>query len=288
MSETGATPPEPEEFLSGETGHVAGIRRTVSRTVGDALLDVRARTHARSLDRLAAAVPRRGVLGVSVYRPGSAHIEPAVRELRRTRHDLRLRLGSTGEPLPGLADSTAAGALSGGKFQNLNRLLQGAAEYDWLLVFDDDVGLPPHFLDRLLGLAEHFDLALVQPAQTLMSHAAWRVARRRGGSLLRETRFVEIGPVTAFRRDAAETLTPFPDLRYGWGLDLHWAALAAERGWRLGIADALPVRHEHAPVATAYGFAEPIAEAQRFLTGRPFVRASQAQETLATHRKVTP
>ena len=51
---------------------------------------------------------------------------------------------------------------------------------------------------------------------------------------MRETRFVEIGPVTAFGRAAAAELLPFPELRYGWGLDLHWAAVAAERGWRLG------------------------------------------------------
>ena len=120
-----------------------------------------------------------------------------------------------------------------------------------------------------------------------MSHAAWRVTRRRAGSLVRETRFVEIGPVTAFRKDVAELLTPFPDLRYGWALDLHWSAVAAEKGWRLGIVDALPVRHEHAPVGTAYRHEDAIREAQSFLTGRPFVRASQAQETLVTHSRVS-
>ena len=269
-----APPPEPDQFLSGETGHVAGVRRTASRTIGDALLDLRARAAARALDRLAEAVPRRKVLALSVYRTDSTQIEPAVSELRRTRHDLRVALGSTAE-------------LSGGKFQNLNVLLASAdREFDWLLVVDDDVDLPRHFLDRFLALAEHFDLALAQPAQTLMSHAAWRVTRRRGGSLVRETRFVEIGPVTAFRKDAADALTPFPDLKYGWGLDLHWAAVAAENGWRLGVVDALPVKHERSPVATAYAHEDAIAEAQRFLTGRPFLKAAQAQETLVTHRKV--
>jgi hypothetical protein len=269
-----AAPPEPEEFLSGETGHVAGVRRTLWRTIGDAVLDLRARAASRSLDRLAETTPRRSVLALSVYRPDSAQIEPAVRELQRTRHDLKLALGSTAD-------------LTGGKFQNLNALLQEAPDFDWLLVVDDDVDLPSHFLDRFLALAEHFDLALAQPAQTLMSHAAWRVTRRRGGALVRETRFVEIGPVTAFRKDAAEVLTPFPDLKYGWGLDLHWAALGAQNGWRLGIVDALPVKHERSPVGTAYSHQDAIEEAQRFLTGKPFVRAAQAQETLATHRTVT-
>lgn len=269
-----AAAPEPDEFLSGETGHVAGVRRTVARTIGDALLDLGTRSATREIDRLAGAMPRRRVLALSLYRPDSAHIDAAVGELKATRHDLTLELGSTSD-------------LTGGKFQNLNVLLDRAAgDFDWLLVVDDDVGLPRHFLDRFLALAEHFDLALAQPAQTLMSHAAWRVTRRRPNSLLRETRFVEIGPVTGFRRDAAEAFTPFPELKYGWGLDLHWSAVAAERGWHLGVIDALPVKHESAPVATAYKHADAIEEAQRFLTGKPFVNAEQAQQTLVTHTKV--
>jgi len=213
-----------------------------------------------------------------------------VSELQTARHELHLALGSTGEPLPGLAANTVASGLSGGKFQNLNALLDstGSRGFDWLLVLDDDVVLPRRFLDRFIALCEHFDLELAQPAQTLMSHAAWRVTRRRAGSLVRETRFVEIGPVTAFGMQAVAAFTPFPDLRYGWGLDLHWAALAEERGWKLGVVDALPVRHESAPVATAYRHKDAIEEARAFLTGKPFVPAQRAQETLVTHRRLSP
>ena len=57
---------------------------------------------------------------------------------------------------------------------------------------------------------------------------------------------------TRLLRAAAELL-PFPELRFGWGLDLHWAALAGRHGWRLGIVDALPVRHESALVGATYG-----------------------------------
>jgi hypothetical protein len=281
--------PQPDEFLSGETGHVAGARRTLLRSVADALLDLRARRSIRALDKLSASTPRRSVLALSVYRPDSTQIEPAVGELQTARHELHLALGSTGEPLPGLAANTVATQLAGGKFQNLNALLEttGGRGFDWLLVLDDDVNLPPHFLERFIALCEHFDLELAQPAQTLMSHAAWRVTRRRAGSFVRETRFVEIGPVTAFGMEAVAAFTPFPDLRYGWGLDLHWAAVAEERGWKLGVADVLPVRHETAPVATAYRHEDAIEEARRFLTGKPFVRAQQAQETLVTHRSLS-
>jgi hypothetical protein len=280
--------PRPDEFLSGETGHVAGTRRTLWRKTGDGLLDLRARRRDRELETLAGATPRRSVLALSVYRPGSTQIEAAVAELQTERHELHLALGSTGEALPGLAPNTVATGLTGGKFQNLNALLEstGSRSFDWLLVIDDDVDLPPGFLDRFIALCEHFDLELAQPAQTLMSHAAWRVTRRRSGALVRETRFVEIGPVTGFGMQAVAAFTPFPDLRYGWGLDLHWAAVAADRGWKLGIVDALPIRHETSPVATAYGHEDAIAEARQFLTGRPFVRAADAQETLVTHRKI--
>jgi hypothetical protein len=205
-------------------------------------------------------------------------------ELRDTRHRVRFALGSMDAATPLLAGSTVATQLTGGKFENLNALLEGSGPgsaplADWNLVVDDDVLLPPRFLDRIVGLAEHFDLALAQPAQSLASHAAWPVTRRRRGSLLRGSRFVEIGPVTLFRRDALAELTPFPPLRYGWGLDLHWAALAEERGWRLAIVDSLPVRHEHAGVASAYSSREAIDEARRFLAERPFLDSRAAQET---------
>jgi hypothetical protein len=156
---------------------------------------------------------------------------------------------------------------------------------DWVLVVDDDVRLPRAFLDRFVAVCEAFGLDLAQPAQTLRSHSAWKVTRRRPASLVRETRFVEIGPVTAFSRRAAAELLPFPELRYGWGLDLHWAALAGQRGWRLGVVDALPVRHESNPVAAAYSREDAESEAASFLTDRPYLTSARANEVLAVHRR---
>ena len=289
MSAAGGTRPEPTTFLSGESGEVSGVRRTVTRTVGDLWLDAGARLRRTShkLDRLAAAEPPRQVLVLSAYRPES-QLPGALAELRSERHDVRLALGATGELEPALADSTVAQGLGGGKFENLNQVLETAApmyEYDWLLVVDDDVRLPERFLDRFMGVVGRFGLDLAQPAQSLRSHAAWRVTRRHARSLARETRFVEIGPVTAFSAPVAAELLPFPELRFGWGLDLHWAAVAAERGWRCGVVDALPVHHTSAPVAAAYGHEEAIEEAQRFLAGRPYLQSERAQETLAVHRR---
>ena len=280
-----------EPFLSGRAGHV-GPRRAVALHALDGLLDasLQLRGVPRALDRLAAAVPRRRVLALCVYRPRGELAGPAVAALRRTRHELTLALGATADADPALAADTVATGLRGGKFENLNSILRisglAPGQADWTVVLDDDVVLPPRFLDRLVGLCERFGLALAQPAQTLASHAAWGVTRRRQLSIARETAFVEIGPVTALRGDAARELMPFPELRYGWGLDLHWAAQARERGWRLGVLDALPVRHERAGVASAYGHEQAVAEARRFLDGRPYLHRDQAARTLAVHRRV--
>ena len=226
---------------------------------------------------------------IGVYRPGSLLAE-ALPALRSERHRVRLALGSAGPADEPLREHTVAEGLSGGKFENLNRVLEAAgaapgageaATPDWTIAIDDDVRLPRAFLDRFVGVCEAFDLDLAQPAQTLRSHSAWKVTRRRPASLVRETRFVEIGPVTAFGRAAAAELLPFPELRYGWGLDLHWAAVAAERGWRLGVVDALPVRHEFGVVAAAYLREDAVDEAARFLSERPYLPSERAGEVLA-------
>ena len=226
-------------------------------------------------------------LVIGVYRPGSLLAE-ALPALLSDRHRVRIALGSTGPADEPLREHTVAENLDGGKFENLNRLLEAAGPEtpDWTIAIDDDVRVPRAFLDRFVGVCEAFELDLAQPAQTLRSHSAWKVTRRRPATLLRETRFVEIGPVTAFGRAAAAELLPFPELRYGWGLDLHWAALAAERGWRLGVVDALPVRHEFGVVAAAYAREDAVEEAARFLAERPYLPSERAGDVVAVHRRL--
>src|SRR5207247_1207248 len=147
---------------------------------------------------------------LAIERPDVENVWDRARaELLRSRHEVDVRTALVG---------------SRGKFENLDDLLaeHPAAGHDWLLVVDDDVVLPPGFLDRFLFLAERFELRLAQPAHRHRSHAAWRVTRRRPG-VVREPRFVEIGPVPAFHRDTFDTPLPFPPLTLGWSLDILWA-----------------------------------------------------------------
>ncbi|HZB74703.1 MAG TPA: hypothetical protein VE526_00665 [Solirubrobacteraceae bacterium] len=282
--------PDPASFLSGDAGDVTDPWRRAKRTAGELAfdaIDTLAGTR-RAAARLAQKTPSRDILVTGVHRPGS-QLAAALPALHSATHNVRLAFGATGARDASLEAHTVAGDLTGGKFENLNRVLAAAPTVgaDWLLVVDDDVRLPGAFLDRFVGVCEAFGLDLAQPAQTLRSHSAWKVTRRRPASLVRETRFVEIGPVTAFSRRAAAELLPFPELRYGWGLDLHWAAVAGRRGWRLGVVDAVPVRHETGIVGASYSRSEAESEAASFLAEREYLPSARAGEVLATHRRAS-
>ncbi len=263
-----------EDFLSGTSGTVGGLD-ALRRGAYDEAINGWELASGRRL-RLALAArhlpPLRRVLVLGVVRPERRALAEAIRrELSSSRHDVELYTC----PPQGR-----------GKFENLGLLLaeHPVGAHDWLLVVDDDVELPRGFLDRFLFLCERFSLALAQPAHRLDSHAAWPVTRRRPGSVVRETSFVEIGPVTAFARATFPVLLPFPDLRMGWGLDAHWAAIAREQGWRCGVIDAVSIRHRAAPAAADYGRSDAVAEARTFLAQRPYLRAREAGRTLTTHR----
>jgi hypothetical protein len=264
-----------DDFLSGESGTIGGLDglRRWTFDVGADALRIASGTRAR-LDRAARDSPaRRRLLALCLARPEHRLLVGAIRaELACSRHIVAFH---NRDP-DGL-----------GKFENLNLLLaeHPAEDYDWLLIVDDDIELPRGFLDRFLFLAERFGLDLAQPAHQLASHAAWRVTRRHPACVLRETRFIEIGPVTAFRKTTFSTLLPFPALRMGWGLDLHWAALAGEQHWRCGVIDATPIVHRAAPAARDYSREQALEEARSFLADRPYLTAIEAQQTLVCHRR---
>jgi GT2 family glycosyltransferase len=265
-----------DDFLSGESGTVGGLDglRRAALDLADDALQVASTSRLRIDVAARRSPPSRRVLALCVARPEHGALVQGIHaELARSRHQVELCVGSPADR---------------GKFENLNLLLDAhrADAYDWLFVIDDDIVLPHGFLDRLLFLAERFGLDLAQPAHRRASHAAWQVTRRRPDSLVRETSFVEIGPVTAFAHRTFSTLLPFPDLRMGWGLDMHWAALARQRGWRCGVIDAVPIRHRAAPAASAYSREQALGEARAFLAERPHLSASEAQQTLVTHRRL--
>jgi hypothetical protein len=264
-----------DDFLSGESGTVGGLdgMRRALLDAGEDVLEIASGRRRRLGLAARRSPPTRRVLVLGIERPEHRALVGAIRsELARSRHDVELCFAAPEHR---------------GKFENLNLLLNvhSPEDRDWLIVIDDDIVLPRDFLDRFLFLAERFALDLAQPAHRRASHAAWQVTRRQAASLLRETSFVEIGPVTAFARSTIPSLLPFPDLRMGWGLDMHWAALAREHNWRCGVIDATPVLHGASPAASAYSREQALLEARAFLEHRPYLSASEAQQTLVTHRR---
>jgi hypothetical protein len=216
--------------------------------------------------------PRRRVLALGIEREGVPNVlGRAFDELSGSRHEVEL------------ARTTDGGR---GKWENVDALLEGhpAAGRDWLLIVDDDVHLPRGFLDAFVFLAERYELRIAQPTHRARSHAGWRVTRRQPLSVARRTAYVESGPVVGFHSTTFETLLPFPPLRAGWGLCAYWSAIARDRGWPIGVIDAVAVRHGLRRIAAAYDRDAAIAEADEFLTGRPYVNATEAQQTLARYR----
>ena len=252
------------DFTSGSSGNISG-RRAKLLALADRATDLSETPSRRALQRAAAGSVRRRVLVVTVASDhGRSLLAEQRSELERSHHDIELRV---------------APADGKGKFENLNALIAAAdgSDYDWIVVIDDDVELPRGFLDSFLFAAEAAGLQIAQPAHRLYSHAAWPITRRQRGVRSRRTTFVEIGPVTAFTPTAAAVLIPFPNLRTGWGLDAHWAAIAAQRGWPIGIVDATPIGHTLRPVAADYPRDEALAEAQEFLRGRPYLRRDEVR-----------
>ncbi len=165
-----------------------------------------------------------------------------------------------------------------GKYERLRAILAAhdLTQYDHVLLVDDDVDLPRGFLPRFLWAVERAGLVLAQPAHRRHSHAAWPVTRRQLPHAARRSWFVEIGPITLLRGPALDALLPFPDdLAMGWGLDVHWGAIAREHDWPIGIVDSTPLLHRH-PVAGTYGREAVLAQARAFLAERPYVTRDEA------------
>jgi len=168
-----------------------------------------------------------------------------------------------------------------GKLGNTNVILErhDLSTFDWVWMVDDDVALPPDFTDIFMALAETAQLKIAAPAHRFVSHSTFHVTVRRPNSLMRETSFVEVGPIVAFRRETFAEVFPLPDLRYGWGLDFTWPMIARRRGWRIGIVDAVPLQHLN-PIAATYDTSKAMDESRAYLNGREVIPHHECWQTL--------
>ena len=165
------------------------------------------------------------------------------------------------------------------KFILLNRLLAQVQheDYDFIIVTDDDILLPEGFLDNYLAWVEHCDFALSQPARTHNSYIDHYFVDCLDGLKARQTRFVEIGPLFAMRRDAYATLLPFDEATpMGWGYCFTWVGALERRSKKAGIVDATPVDHSLRKPVTHYSHDEARQAMERYLASRSHYSKAEA------------
>ena len=200
-----------------------------------------------------ADMPRRRILALGVQsprRPGS--LDRIYRTMQNSgRHEV-------------VVDSKGVDGI--GKLDNINLLVErhDISQFDWIWMVDDDVELPADFTDPFVALSEYADLKISSPAHRSFSYWSHDVTHRQRGMLVRQTNFVEVGPITAFHRDSFSSVFPLPSLRYGWGLDLVWPVIAERNGWKVGVVDGVALRHT-SPIAATYDVAAAGAEAEAYM-----------------------
>jgi len=172
------------------------------------------------------------------------------------------------------------------KYKILNRIIQevNLGAYEYLFVIDDDIEIPPHFVDQYLQVVGRRHYALSQPARTHASYIDHFFVSQLLGIESRQTRFVEIGPVTCIHNSAYHLLLPF-DLRapMGWGLDFHWPTILTQHNLKMGIIDQIPIEHSLRKPVTNYNYQDTESGMQSFLEQVPHMNHHEAFTAIETY-----
>jgi len=204
--------------------------------------------------------------------------------------DLRWAAIGVGEPDEFLDRYTEFQVVQGDKFSVLNRLIAPCdlEAYDYLLVIDDDIGLPDGWLDDFLTLASDCELDICQPARSANSDVGHAFTLQIPGIQARETEFVEVGPVVAVRRSAFGSLVPFDEtFPMGWGMESAWRAICGRDGLRMGIIDAFPIEHTFRPTLAHYDRHDTVEAMNIILNERSLGGVFDGQTVLATYANDT-
>jgi hypothetical protein len=224
---------------------------------------------------------------VGIYRRRNAeHVRRLVDEARDARW--ATAWWALDEPDESLAEHTV-GTGHGQRLALLNETIARApVETEWLVVSDDDVVFTRGSLVSLLVVCRRAGFDLAQPARsddnrTHEFNVAHDITRARSLSRARLTTFVEIGPLFVVSPSWRERIVPFPEERgMGWGLELDWFSLSAQ-GCRLGVVDAVRVKHLGTPGGD-YDFRASAHRVHQELAERGFDGWQDVQRTLGVWR----
>ena len=231
--------------------------------------------------RYRSAICPRAILACVYREPNANRVHALASEAERAGMDVRL--WALDRVSPELVQFTV-GSGPGSRFGLLNTLSAGADDSQWLVIADDDVRfVTPAPLRTLLAIAVTGRLDICQPTHARGSWRSHDITRQQLLVSLRETTFVEIGPVVVFSPRAQSLVLPFPESGMGWGVELDWAAHRSD-GLRLGMLDCVPLLHL-SPMG-GYDVAAEFQGLQERLARHGLSNIGEAQRTVRMQRLV--
>jgi len=166
----------------------------------------------------------------------------------------------------------------------LNSLLIGErlAAFDYVIIVDDDIRLPPKFIDSYLTINTMLGFSLSQPARTWNSYISHAITRRNRGLYGRQTNFVEVGPLVCVSKIIFGEIFPLDEesAPMGFGLDLVWPVLVQEKKLSMGIIDCVPVDHSLRRPASTYEVTSEMEKMALFLSTRRHVSADAVKQVI--------
>lgn len=126
-----------------------------------------------------------------------------------------------------------------------NKILE-SIEYDSVLIFNNDLFVPPYnFVGLLRKTMFDMDYKVVSPAiiQPSEYQCYWKQMHNWGSVEPRQVKWVDfVCPL--IHRNVVEKINQYsPKLLYGWGQDVYAGIVCEQEGWKISVIDTLTIVH---------------------------------------------
>lgn len=231
-----------------------------------------------------ADAPSKSVLCLGVYLSDKAHYAAEITDnfLSATDWNVDCRWALLGEAPPPTSLAACTVIRQRQRMEKsmvINQLLKTVDidDYEYVIVTDDDIGMPDSFLDRFLSVVERRSFSLSQPARTHTSFIDHYFVAQLMGIESRCTNFVEIGPLFCAHRSSFHVLFPLDEhAPMGWGLDFVWPVRMEQAQLTMGIVDSTPIEHALRKPVSYYNYSETDARMKAYFDSRPHLSYEQS------------
>jgi hypothetical protein len=217
------------------------------------------------------------VLAICCYMADRPNLVPqlvqSVKEAKQTKIDLIISNNSKMSSSEAVQSYVLYNMTENPKYRCVDRIIreQVKPHHNYIMIIDDDVGLPNDFFDNYFKIVRALGLILSQPALTEDSHSSHPVSRQIHGAVAHLTSFIEIGPISCFEKRLVNVFSFSGGSPMGWGLDYAWSRLCRDRRWPMGVVDLTPVKHNLRSVGLLYNRAQEYALMMPYLRKTPHV-----------------